>query len=695
MAVLQNIRTKFGIVISIIIALALLSFIIDPGTLESAVNTMSSKFDVGRIAGKSVSLTDFQDDINRYTTINEILTGSSVQNEQTQEQIRNAAWQENLDKYMFVKNAKKAGLNVCDEEMVALISGDYVSPVIAQNPVFADESGAFSVDNLKLFVEQVDADETGRLRTYWNYLQNTVNTQQYYAKYGSLFTNGNYMNALQLKDEIAAANTTANIDYVLSSYPVAKDSSIVVSSSEIKKYYAAHKDFFKQNASRDIEYVVFEVVPSQKDIEDTEDAMELAYEEFATVDNMKSFLLKNSERSLSNYWYKAGELNTVNPEINNSIFAGNDITPIVKDGNSFLAAKVIASKNIPDSVYVKHILLQGADAKHVADSLVNVVNKGANFANLAASYSLDQNSAADGEIGNIGWMTQTYMIPGFESVLDAVAGQPYVINTQYGSHVVLVTKKTAPVAKKQVAILEKTALASKETFNTFYAQANTFATLTGGKYAGYKTAVDSMKVYSHSMNVTEATSSYGAIKNAKEVTRWVFDNKAGKASNIITVNNNFFFVATVKTVNEEGYSPVEKNSAFISNMLYSEKLHAKVAAEVAEKIKGLGTLEAVADKLGTVVESNAAVPFTTSGYSPVEPALIGAASTAEEGVVSGPVAGLRGVYVFKISDKKVGEYYTEEDAKALASQKAQYASQMIIPVMMQNGDVKDNRARFF
>ena len=59
MAVLQNIRVKFGLAISIIIALALLSFIIDPNTLESALSSMSSKYDVGQIAGKRVSYTDF------------------------------------------------------------------------------------------------------------------------------------------------------------------------------------------------------------------------------------------------------------------------------------------------------------------------------------------------------------------------------------------------------------------------------------------------------------------------------------------------------------------------------------------------------------------------------------------------------------------------------------------------------------
>ena len=43
MAVLEKIRVKFGVFITVVIALALLSFIIDPNTLKSVSETMSSK----------------------------------------------------------------------------------------------------------------------------------------------------------------------------------------------------------------------------------------------------------------------------------------------------------------------------------------------------------------------------------------------------------------------------------------------------------------------------------------------------------------------------------------------------------------------------------------------------------------------------------------------------------------------------
>lgn len=693
MAVLEKIRVKFGLVISIIIALALLSFIIDPGTLESALNSMSSKYDVGKIAGKNISYNDFQEDVDKYTVINEMLSGSSSQNEQTQRQIRNAAWQGLLDKYMFVKNAKAAGICVGEDEMVSLVSGETLSPVMAQNPVFLDEAGNFSSDMLKAFIDNVNSDQSGQLRTYWNYLQNTIYNQQYYLKYGALFSASDIENALQLKQDVDAGNTTADVDWCLAYYPMTQDSTVTVSSDEIRKYYKDHKKFFKQNASRDIEYVVFEVVPSAEDVAQTSEAMDAAYQEFATADNMKTFLLKNSERQLSTYWYKDGELNTVNSELNSQIFSGSKLSQIVKSGDSFYAAREMDSKMLPDSVYVKHILLVGSDARHTADSLVNVLSKkGANFSNLASIYSEDKGSAADGELGSIGWMTQTYMIPGMESVIEAQVGKPFVLTTQYGTHVVLVSERTKPVAKKQVAILEKTSIASKETFNKYYAEANTFATLTNGSYEGYKKAVDSTKVYSHSLNVTEATSSYGAVDQAKEVTRWIFDNKAGKASNIITVNNNFFFVAAVKDIHKEGYAPVKEVAPMIRERLYSDKIQAKKLSEVASKIQGLTSIDAVADALGVTVDRNEGLSLSSRS---VDPAVLGAAAVAKDGAVFGPVPGSMGVYVLSVDNRQTGSFYTEEDAKNLNAQKSQYLSQMIISVMSEYDNVKDNRERFF
>ena len=698
MAVLQKIRVKFGLAISIIIALALLSFIIDPNTLESALHSMSSKYDVGQIAGKSISYTDFQENVDKFTVIQQIATGSTVQNEQSQQQIRNAAWQDYLDRYMFVKNAKAAGIRVGEDEIVDLTTGNNISPVLAQNPAFADETGVYSADILRDFVQnQVPADGTGRLKTYWNYLQNSVMVQKYYDKYSALFNNSAVLTGIFADREVAETNTTETVDFVMIPFDY-NDSTAVVSASEVKAYYKDHKKNYKQNAGRDIEYVVFEVKPSEADIRKTNDDMDAVLAEFASTNNVKAFLLKNSDRSYSEYWYKKGELaNNLSSEIDDFVFSGaQGVSPVYKNGDLFRSVRTINSANVPDSVYVKHILLQGANAKHVADSLCKVASaKGANFSNLAALYSVDQNSAADGELGNLGWFTQTYMIPGFEPVITADLNKPFVLNTQYGSHVVVVSKRTKPIAKKQVAVLEKTALASKETFNDYYAQANRFATIAAGTLEGYRKAVDSTGVYSHRQNdVTEATSNYGSIGQAKEVTRWVYDNKKGKSSPIITVNNNYFFVVALKEIREEGYKPVNDVAPIITDILRTQKLQDITKKNVAEKTAGMTDLEQIAEALKVSTATREDVSFSGSG-STVEPALAGAASVAAEGQLCGPVAGQACVYQFKASNRQVASFYTKEDAVNMNNQKNQYNSQMIVPTMMEYDNVKDNRARFF
>ena len=697
MAVLEKIRVKLGVFITVVIALALLSFIIDPSTLQSVSSTMSSKYDVGEINGKSVSYNEFQKDVEYYTSINEIMTGSSVSTEQQQVAIRNQAWQELINKFLFLKNAKAAGISVSEAEMISLTTGDMVSPMISQNPAFMDESGNFSKDRFVQFVQQTSSDQSGSLKAYWDYLQNTIYTQQYYAKYGSLFSQSDFTNPLMLAREVEDNNNTTDVEFVMVPYSFQTDSTIVVSDSEIKAYYDSHKKFYKQPASRDIEYVVVEVKPSDEDIVATNKMITDVYDEFATTENMKNFLLKNSDRQLSDYYYKRGELNTISSEINDFVFNdGKGASKVFTKDNTFYVARVMDTKMIPDSVYVRHILLQG-EQESLADSLVKVLKSGKeSFANVAALYSADQNTAAP-ERGDIGWMTQTYMIPGFESVMTARLNTVFTLDTQYGKHIVEVTKRTEPIEKKQVAILERETLASKETFNEYYAKANAVATKSEGKYENFRKAVEEEGLYAHPVNrMLESSDRLGSIDDTKEVTRWVFEQKKpGKVSNIITVNNNYFFVVALKGIHKEGYAKVSEVASGIKSVLYAEKRGEKVAAEVTEKIKGLGSMEAIASALETTVSTKEGVTFASMTSQGLDPKFIGAISVAEPGRISAPLAGSIGVYVYKVTAHDTGAFFTEDDAKARDAQMSQYELQMLVPVMIQDADVTDNRARFY
>ena len=693
MAALETIRTKFGIGASLIIAFGLLLFLVNPSDIIQTVQSTSSKNDVGKINGKAISYLQFDNEVRHMDEVRKMVSGTSSTSDEDQTNLRNMTWQSLVDRYLVVPTIQEAGIRVGQQEQENMFVGDNISPIASSFYGFYDENGSYSVDRVREFVEAAESSESYRMIR--DYLFDAARTNRFNEKYVSLFNAGTYVNALERKRAIEENNTTASVDFVMSPGSFfQEDSTVVVSKAEVEKYYNNHKDAFRQVANRDIRYAVFELTASQQDIANSNAKFVGLYDEFATTDNVRAFLQKNSDRKWDDAWYKAGELRSVNADVDTFVSENKEgVSPVFQSGTTFYAARILDSANLPDSVYVRHIMLVGENAKHQADSLLGVVNK-SNFSSLANLYSADKGNAQDGEMGNIGWMTKNIMIKGFEPVLEAKVGVPFVLNTQYGSHVVEVTKTTKPVAKKKVAIFEKETSISKETERAISEQARLLAVRSQGKLDNFKTICDTTGIYARSLNITEATDTYGSISHAKEVTRWAFNNKPGKASDVIPVDNKYFFVVAVEKAHKEGIAPLEDVYQSIRTQVYREKYAEKHAADVKAQIEGLTSLEAIAEKLNTTVSTLSDVTFSTSSAPTTEPAFIGAVSSAKEGTINGPVAGIMGAYVFQVNGRERGSYFTEDDAKVAQTRFVSYYDQMLVPIMMDK-NVKDNRARFY
>ena len=502
-----------------------------------------------------------------------------------------------------------------------------------------------------------------------------------------------------MTNEIAENNNSVGVEFVMLPYGYQRDTTIEISDAEIKSYYKAHKKLYRQTASRDIEYVVFEVKPSKTDISDANQKIVGVYDEFSSTDNVKNFLMKNSDRQYVDEWYKKGELRTVSSDIDDFVFDkanGKDaVSEVLTKDNTFYVARIMDSAMVPDSVFVKGVLLQGVQTE-LADSLLNVLKTGKdNLGNVAAQYSAFNNP--QGEPGEYGWMTKNTMFPGLESIFTARTGSFYTVETNYGVHIIEVTDRTTPVLKKKVAILEKEALPSGNTINEYYVQANELATKSDGKYENFKKTADEegLAILTRN-NLREGEENIGSINDrTKEVSKWAYEAREGKVSNVLNINNDYYIVAALKKVHKDGYTPVAEAASGIRSILYNQKLGEKKAAEVASKIEGLGSMEAIAEALGTSVSTREGISFSSYMNQGLDPKFIGAVSVAEEGVISAPLAGTIGVYVYKVTSHDTGASFTEDDVKNRAAQMAYYESQSLLPVMMQDADVEDNRARFF
>lgn len=696
MAVLEKIRVKLGVFITAIIAIALLSFIVDPSTLEMAMRSFSSKYDVGEIDGKAVSYQDYQAKVDYYTNIYSMTSGSQSPDEQALESIYQSAWQDFQNEILIMPMMKSAGINVGEDELIDLSQGQNLSPIIANEPAFLDQAGNFSRAQFLQFIQAIPTDETGKLAQYWAFLEKNMKNQQYFAKYMSLFAKSSILNPVELRRNVEENNTTYNAEFVIAPYGYQMDSTIKVTSSEIQKFYNDHKDAFKQQASRDVEFVAYEVVPSAKDFEIAKDNIDKVFDKFATTDNLKNFITRNSDVPVNNYYYKKGELKASYPELDEFAFSAKapKVLPVFKKDDQYLAARVMETKVMADSAFVQHILLPATNEAQ-ADSIMTVLRKGANFEQLAAQFSLDKNPNV-AKPGDIGWMTQRMMIPGMEDVLSMATGKYTKMTTNYGIHIVKVSEKTKAEKKVKLAILAKDVISSKETFQTYYAQANDLASRSEGKLENFTKITDEEKLpVVPALNVLESAKKLSKYENTKEITRWIYKAKKGEVSPIITVDNKYFFVVALKEIREDGYASINSVKQQIEFELAHEKKMEKMTKEVAAKINGLTDMTAIAEALNTTVSTKSDIAFGSVGAQSFDPSLIGAVAGAQANKISQPVAGNVGVYVVNVLGKEVGSFFTDDDARMRRQQMLNYQLQTLPYIFAEMGDIKDNRARFY
>ena len=699
MAVLEKIRVRMGVFITVIIGIALLSFIVDAQTLQSAISMFTSKYDVGEMNGKAISYQEFQKKIDYFTQIQQMVTGQASLDEQGQEMVNESAWQDLMGEYVLIPSIENAGIGVGEEELLDLTQGTSISPVLMREQSFVGQNGTFDRNKLVEFVKAIPQDESGNLATYWNFLEKSIKNDQMFTKYISLLDKSTITTPVEMKRVIAENNTTSDVSFVMQPFGFMPDTTVTVSQQEIKDYYNKNKAKFDMKASRDIDYVVFEVIPSAEDIKLAKEDIEKVYEEFTTTTNLKSFLARNSEKQLSDYLFKQGELASISPALDSFAFSAplTAVLPVFQEGNTFRAARINAIKSVADSVFVEHILLDNSApevAMAKADSLIKLIDGGADFQTLAAENSLDKNpNVAPGELG---WMTQLMKLPGLDTCFTAPLNKPLKVATSYGLHIVKASKRTAPVKKVQIALLEKSAVASKQTFQDYYSKANELASKADGKMEQFQAAVKEMNLsVVPAVGIEEGAKTVATYNNARPISRWIYEAKKNDVSQIISIDNKYFFVVAVTGVREAGIQPFDAIKDNIKTVLQMEKTNEKFFQSVKEKLAGTNSIETVAEILGTTVSKQSGISFGAMGAQSMDPVFIGAATSAPENKLTGPVKGNLGIYLFNVDARTQGEFFTEQDAKMRSGQMFSYKLQQLQSIFEKTGKVKDNRLKFF
>ena len=635
--------------------------------------------------GKSVSYKEFYEQLNTYTEIAKMM-GQNPSSEEQQTQLRDAAWQSIFENEVFIPKAGEAGLAVGDEEMLDLTQGGNISPVLLQQGLFNDPAtGVFSREALVNFVQSIDADETGQYAGLWSFLEENIYRERLFTKYASLIEKSDFLTDLEKSRLLAESNVTADVDFVFSPMSYA-DSTITVSSDEIRSYYSAHKDQYKQPANRDIEYVMWEVVPSAQDFADTKEEFDALLEDFTVADNLKNFITLHSDNKFNPYYFSEEQL-SVTPEFQQTAFHApvGTVSPVLTEDNAYAAMRVNDVRMMADSAHVYYKTFAISDEAS------------------ADTFIAEQLRKTDvSEFNELGWMTQDILMANNLMDLSPVFDNPqkvFKVKSVTGQAIfaLYVPERTKPVRKVQIATLLKRVLPSDDTYRDYQMKAVEFADACGGKLENFeKLAAEQDLPVIPINNMVQANRRIGPADNAREVVSWVFDKKtkAGDVSDLKIVDNKYYFVTAVTKTRKEGFADINDVAPQIRTLLSARKSVDKRLQEVRSQIAGMTSLEQIAETLGTTVSHAPGLSFGSVQYGQNDPAFLGAVAAAPQGTIQS-VGGAIGVYVFEVMDRATGSFFSDADAATQLARKAQYHTSVLERVIANEADIKDNRARFF
>lgn len=694
MATLERIRNKAGILITIFIGLALFAFILTDFLSSGKTIFKKASMDVGEIDGSSISIQEYQNRLSEIEEWTKLQYGRASLDENTTHQIQDQTWEMMVREKILTQEYEKLGIEVTDDEMLNMLTGKDVHPGIRQmftDPQTGIFDGAMVIESLKR------KKEDPRANFYWDFMLKQLKDERLYSKYIALLKKGMYVTTAQAKLEAEAKKKAVDFDFIVKRYSTVSDSSIAVSDSEIKNYYKKNIKDFKQEASRDIQYITFDVVPSEEDKQKTAEAVEKAKVKFAdAATDPVQFINMNSDNAP--YRKQNLTLEQVNNQLRLFIASANvgEVYGPYQEGESFMLTKLVAIKSLPDSAKARHILVRAEemDAEKKADSLLALAKSGSDFATLARNNSQDPGSAVNG--GDLGWFKEGMMVPTFnDACFGGKKGDIVKVESQFGWHIIHIQDLGKATTKYELATYEKKVTFSQKTYQQMYADVNKFAATNDTREKFEKAVKDQNLTVRYGRDIVAGERRLGALESPRELIKWAHEASISDLSPIYEFGNQFV-LAVLTGAKEEGTTPVSE----VKNLIVAELAKEKKAAAMTEefnKAKSSGNLNAIAQQMGLTVQSASQINFAAFQVmgAGVEPALVGLATGATSGVIAGPVKGENGVYLITVTNV-AEQAVSEEGEKAQAQQTAGFkVDYQAYESLKKNIEITDKRSKFY
>lgn len=716
MAVIGQIRKHSGWIVAAI-GVAILGFVVQDGL----GNRQGKVPALAEIGGERVSYSAFEQEVEKITEQYKRSQGEDVSiTPEDLSQIRSMAWERILSNTLLSKACTRLDLRVTTEEMNDMYYGQFISPLlynyfVNQNTGQYDRQQVMSIISNYGQLSEQDKTTLGEL-------EKVVKEERLKEKYYYMVAKGYYIPKALAQEIISQQSDKAVSRYACLPYSDIEDKDAKVGEADYKKFYEENKYLFKQEkASRDIDFVVWDVVPTAQDMMNIEETVANTFAEFQQEEDVVSFAMSTSTGRFDSIYKSRNEVEAGWDSLFFSAAPGSYFAPR-RIGRTYQMAKLMDVQMRADSTKVSHIIIgykqqnqqqqqQGPQrtkeqAKSLADSLRGVAAANtANFAQLAASFSDDANAKQNG--GDMGWQLDGGVVtPAFRELTNAITrgsvGEVKVVESPYGYHVLYINGKTSPKKKVLACVISTPIEPSNATTKDAFVKASRFLAQATDNESFDSACVKNNVVARHATYVDELAEQLPGINSAREVVRWAYkkETKKGAVSHEVFEMENRYVVASLKAIHKKGFLSLEDVKA-IPQVEYRVMRDVKAALLLAkaEKAKGATTIEQVSQKLGVEASMPEEITFGsyvfgTRGY---EPALIGTVFGMKAGSISAPVKGNSGIYILSLESMNKGiEAMPIEMVRMQMNQTfLQKVTNVVKTALQEDYKVVDNRAFFF
>ncbi len=701
MATLQKIRNRAGLLIAIIVGMALFAFVL--GDLFKSGKSVfgNSENEIASIDGQGVPLQYFQAKVDEFVENYKNNSGQSDVDEKTIEMLREQVWDYVLREALLGKEYEELGLAVHPDELFDMVQGNNIDPQIQQIPIFRDENGRF--DRAKVIQYLKSLEQNPEQKDIWLAFEDGLMKTRIATKYNNLIKKGYYVTNLEAQEEFESKNKKVNLSYVALRYNAISDSSIQVTEKDLQSYYEEHKSKYEQKASRDMDYVVFDIAASQDDIAATEQWVADLKEDFATAEDDLRFAAMNTDIPENYRYLKRDELSEALDSTFFDTLVGTVVGPYL-EGEAYKITKLVDRKMVADSVKASHILLspQALQANlymlnKMADSLIDIIEADpTQFELLAMEYNTDKTKETGGDLG---WFDNKSMVQPFsDSCFFSPKGHVARVATQFGVHIFKVVDKSEESEMVKLATIARTIEPSSATYQQIYSEASEFAGLNNTKEKFESFVNENGLAKRIANNVLENDKQISGLDNPREMIRWAYKAEKGDVSSVFEIGDRFV-VALLTETREEGIASLDQVRTEIEINVTKEKKAEKLMNNIESKISSVKGIEELAAALNTELRTAENISFSMSNVPGlgVEPALVGAAVSVDQGQMYGPIEGNNGVYVIQVNS--VIEPQTEPnlvmEKQTVSRGFENRVDYQVFEAIKKSAEIDDNRAKYY